>query len=195
MHSLYTPEHSSHILCIFPSQLIRAYSNVFLVKLPKSHLFTPQPFYLQALHQLRDSHSELQTKGILYSICGEFDSIAEYYDRGDYRENLLLRIFRFAEENYSEDCSLSTLAAHTSYHSVYLSQYFKRSTGISFTDHVNRYRVNAAAYSLRNFQKKILEVALECGFESLRSFNRNIKNIMGLTPLQYRKEQRSTDHG
>ncbi len=186
VHSLHTSQHSAHILCIFSPQLIRAYSNTFLSKRPKCHLFTPQPFYVEKLQQLRGGHSELQAKGLLYSVCGEFDTGAEYYDWADHKENLLMKIFHFVEEHYGEDCSLSALSAYTSYHSVYLSRYFKQSTGISFTDYVNRYRVNEAGYTLRNSRKKILEIALECGFESLRSFNRNFRSIMGMTPNEYR---------
>ncbi len=186
IHSLHTPEHSVHLLCIFSPQLIRAYSNVFLSRLPRDHEFPLAPFYLESLCKLQNGGNELQVKGFLYSICGVFDENAQYYDRGDHKEDLLRRIFWFVEEHYSEDCSLFALAEHTSYHAVYLSRYFKQCTGISFTDHVNRYRVNEAAYALRNSRKKILEIALESGFESLRSFNRNFKNIMNMTPNEYR---------
>lgn len=188
IHELHTTEHSEHILCIFSPQLIRAYSNVFLSKEPKSHFFRPEPFYLQTLFACLEGSNELQAKGLLYSLCAQFDAQAEYTDRKDHKENLLLRIFRFVEDHYRDECSLTALAAHTSYHKVYLSRYFKQSTGIAYTDYVNRYRVNEAAYGLRNSRKKVLEIALECGFDSLRSFNRNFKEIIGMTPNACRKK-------
>lgn len=186
MHALHTPVTSKHVLCIFSPQRIRAYSHIFLTKLPQCHIFEPDAFYIQSLHTLHPDSSELQIKGVLYSLCAVFDRSAVYIDRQEHREDLLLRIFQFVENHYSEDCSLTALAADTSYHGVYLSRYFKQSTGISFTDHVNRYRVNEAAYMLKNSGKKILEIAMECGFDSLRSFNRNFKSIMGMPPHAYR---------
>ena len=35
--------------------------------------------------------------------------------------------------------------------------------------------------------KKILDVALDCGFESLRTFNRAFKQIKGTTPRESRR--------
>lgn len=187
VHELYTPRHSYHILCIFSAQLVRAYSNVFVGKLPVSNRFTPPPFYISQLAALRDSENILMAKGLLYSLCAEFDGIAVYRERKNEEGDLLLRIFQYVESNFNKDCSLKALAASTSYHSVYLSRYFKQYTGLTFTDHVNRYRINEAAYILKNSQQKILDIAYECGFDSLRSFNRNFKKIMGMTPNEYRR--------
>ena len=187
LHSLHTPDHSRHILCIFAPQHIRAYSSIFLNKLPINHMFTPDPFHIQCLHSMCSESTALQIKGVLYSLCATFDAGAQYTQRQDEPEDLLLRIFQFVESHYSKDCTIAALAEHTFYHEVYLSRYFKKNTGITFTDHVNRYRVNEAAYFLRNSPKKILEIAMDCGYESLRSFNRNFKAIMHMTPSEYRQ--------
>ncbi len=188
MHQLHTPRRSSHVLCIFSPQLVRAYSNVYLNKRPKSNLFSVQPYCIEILRQLHSEGELLQAKGILYTLCGAFNAQAEYVELKSSEEDLLLRIFRFVESSYSGDCSLQALAEHTSYHSVYLSRYFRQHTGLTFTEHVNSYRINEAAYLLRNTQKKILDVAYACGFDSLRSFNRNFKAVMGMPPKDYRKE-------
>lgn len=163
VHALHTPVHSSHVLCIFSPQLVRAYSNVYRGKIPCNPMFVPERSCAEQLLRLKDDHNELRAKGLLYSLCGEFDSTAVYCDRDSRADDLLLKIFRFVEEHYGGDCSLSALSEHTAYHSVYLSRYFKRAAGISFTSHVNRYRVSEAAYRLCNGQKKILDIAYECG--------------------------------
>ena len=135
---------------------------------------------------LAENHSIVQLKGVLYSICGEFDQQAEYKPHENGRDELLANIFTFVETNFSKACSLSELSEYTSYHYVYLSKYFKSCTGIAYTDYVNRYRVNEACYLLRNDSKKtILQTAYDCGFDSLRTFNRNFKKVMGMTPSQY----------
>jgi AraC-like DNA-binding protein len=73
---------------------------------------------------------------------------------------------------------------------VYLSQYFKQATGLSYTDYVIRYRVNEASYLLKNTSQTVLQTAYDCGFESLRSFNRNFKRVTALTPQEYRDKGR-----
>lgn len=186
VHDLRTPEHSRHILCIFSSQLVHAYSNSVLGKLPEDPVFSPDDFYVQQLFRVADDGRLLRIKGILYSLCAAFDEKAVYRPRGSEKKDLLLKIFQFVETHYSGSCSLEALAEHTSYHSVYLSRYFRQYTGLTYTDYVNRYRVNEAAYLLKNSQQKILNIAFDCGFDSLRSFNRSFKRIMRVTPSEYR---------
>ena len=60
-------------------------------------------------------------------------------------------------------------------------------TGIRFIEYVNHYRVNEARFLLRYSNKTILSVALECGFDSLRNFNRVFKKIAEQTPSEYRR--------
>ncbi|MBR2354155.1 MAG: AraC family transcriptional regulator [Clostridia bacterium] len=192
IHSLRTPRHSRHLLCIFSEKLVQSFSKSVSEKIPTDNLFSPSPFYLDRLYSLYSapaSFNESDIKGLLYSLCGEFDRGAVYEERPHNREDLLARIFAFVETHYASDCSLEALSAHISYHYVYLSRFFKEQTGISFTDYVNRYRINEAGYLLKNTDRSILQTAYDCGFDSLRSFNRNFKKIIGIPPVQYRKKR------
>lgn len=186
LHALKTNTHSTHLLCIFSPHLVKAYGNVFFNKSPKSNFFVPNRFYIDQLFRLKEEEDPLLIKGVLYSLCAQFNSTAEYIDSKIREDDLLLKIFAFVQSNYMRDCSLRTLAEHISYHEVYLSRYFRKCTGLTFSEYVNRCRVNEGAYILKNSQKKILDIAYDCGFESLRSFNRNFKAIMGITPHGYR---------
>lgn len=186
VHELVTPCHSSHFLCIFSPKLVQAYSTFSMDRLPVSNLFKLEDFYVRKIIERSGDFSLIEIKGLLYSICGEFDRIAEYRSRGESKDELLAKIFGFVESNYNKKCSLAELSDYTSYHYVYLSKYFKTCTGIAFTDYVNRYRVNEACYLLRNNAKQtILKAAFDCGFDSLRTFNRNFKKVMGITPSEY----------
>lgn len=61
--------------------------------------------------------------------------------------------------------------------------YFSKMT----KNYVNQYRINNACYILNNSNCSILQCALDSGYTSLRSFNRNFKSIIGITPNEYRK--------
>ena len=149
-HSLHTSTYSEDQICIFSPHLVTAYKNTFSKKLPKNNLFRPTPFYLDTLFSLNEDSNALQIKGILYSICAEFDSAAEYTECKNKEENLLMKIFNFVESNYTKECSLGALAEQISYHEVYLSRYFKKCTGLAFSDYVNQYRINESVYILKN---------------------------------------------
>lgn len=188
MHKLETPEHSCHFLCIFPQNIVQAYSKTVMSKVPEDNKFRPEFSLVERLASLNDNDTVMTVKGVLYSLCGIFDQNRIYKERAGGKESLLSDIFRFVEDNYGNDCSLEALSRHTSYHYVYLSKYFKQCTGMSFTDYVNRYRVSEACYLLQNLDQTILKTAYDCGFDSLRSFNRNFKAIIGTTPSEYQSK-------
>jgi len=187
-HKLITENHSCHYLCIFSPELVRAYSKICLSKVPESNLFSIDRFYIDKLQALRENSNIAQIKGLLYALCGEFDAGAAYRDRNTERDGLLFEIFKFVENNYDSDCDLEALSKAITYDYVYLSRYFKERTGISFTEYVNRYRVTEACYLILNTQKTFSTISGECGFASLRSFNRNFVKIMGFPPCVYRAE-------
>ena len=189
VHSFDSSLHNRHLLCIFSPTLVKTYARRVQGKIPRNNRFSPTPFYIERLAAHARMHgeaSEEEIKGVLYSLCGEFDKVAEYDECVSGNDGLLAKIFHFVENNYEGVCTLEALAAHTSYHYVYLSRYFKGRVGLSFTEYVNRYRINEAGYLLKNSKETVMAIALDCGFDSLRSFNRNFKRVTGMTPVEYR---------
>ncbi len=186
LHSI-TSENSEHMLCIFSPELVKAYTSKFKNKKPVCNTALLDKYLIDALDNLLQESSTFEKKGILYSICAEFDKNAEYTKRLSYDESLLQNIFKFVEENYNDDCELSDLTKKTGYSYSYLSRCFKKTTGISFNTYVNRYRINNACYLLNNTSYSILQCALESGYKSIRSFNRNFMNVLSVTPKEYRE--------
>lgn len=187
LHSI-SSKKSEHMLCIFSPELVKAYASKVVNKKPVNNAVRLDRYLVDTLDNILDSSSTFKKKGILYSVCAEFDKGAEYTKRLSYEESLLQNIFEFVEENYSGECELQDLSKKTGYSYSYLSRCFKRLTGISFNAYVNRYRISNACYMLNNTQSSILECALECGYKSIRSFNRNFLNVLSVTPKEYREK-------
>ena len=186
IHSLES-DHSRHILCIFTPKLVQAYHTKVADKIPESNKFRPDPYLLNALEGL-ESASSVEKKGILYSLCGQFDRAAAYESKPADNKSLLYQIFSFVEEKFGEDCSLSSLAETLGYDYSYLSRFFKRIVGVSFNTYVNHYRLSHACYLLESSTYPIVQCAYGSGYTSLRSFNRNFKAQFGVTPAQYRRD-------
>lgn len=186
LHAL-DSEKSRHMLCIFSPDLVRAYSSKTEKSLPKSNLFTPDKYLIEALDKTPENAKTIAKKGLLYSLCAAFDENIEYQPRKSGQKSLLSKIFAFVEENFSGECSLEELSARLGYDYAYLSRCFKKAAGISYVAYLNIYRLNKACYLLDNTDKSILQCALEAGYSSLRTFNRNFKNHFGISPAEYRK--------
>ncbi len=96
----------------------------------------------------------------------------------------------FGEEKIyrNPNLSLDCLAERLSISSGYLSRLINDITNKSFNQFTNEYRVKE---SQRNLVSKefshynILSIGLESGFNSKASFNRNFKEITGLSPQEY----------
>ena len=62
----------------------------------------------------------------------------------------------------------------------------KKRMGISYTEYLNKYRINRALYMLSNQNHvQIQQIAEECGYDSLCSFNRNFKHFLSFYPFMY----------
>lgn len=75
----------------------------------------------------------------------------------------------------------------------YISTIVNSQAGMSFTDLVNQYRHEMIKEMLQNphfTNYKIMAIALEAGFNSKSNFYKYFKSVEGVTPTEYRKNQR-----
>lgn len=67
-------------------------------------------------------------------------------------------------------------------------RYFKKTTGKTFTQLVNEYRIINASRLLNESQMSIADICFECGFNNFSHFNKQFNDITGKSASQYRKE-------
>lgn len=80
---------------------------------------------------------------------------------------------------------ISDVAAELCTNRLYVSTSINEEMGISFSDYINRKRVNYAIHLMSvNPQLTIYEIADLSGFSSDKSFYRNFKNITGKSPKE-----------
>ena len=57
--------------------------------------------------------------------------------------------------------------------------------GMNYVTYVNMVRIEHAVGMLGTNQYRMIDIALECGFSNIRSFNRVFKEITGSTPTEF----------
>ena len=125
-------------------------------------------------------------KGFLYSVLGSFMKQCRLEQREiDPDTTLLERILSLIDSLPPDRISLRTVAEQLKYEYSYISKYFRRTVGITFTMYVNQYRIHIACHLLQDEKCKIIDVAMRVGYNSLRSFNGNFKKMTGITPGQF----------
>lgn len=103
------------------------------------------------------------------------------------------RMIIYIEENPQEELSLSSLAEMQKMNPSYLSALFKRETGQTVTDFVNRTRMELAARLLSSSKLQVQTIAHHCGFSDVSYFTKLFRKHTGTTPKAYRQE-RSANH-
>ncbi len=101
-------------------------------------------------------------------------------------EDAFNRALEHLNRSYMEDMSLDSLAAYVGFSRYTLSRMFRQHTGSTFTQYLSRRRVDMAMELLSGTRMPVTQVALQCGFNSIATFNRVFREIKGCTPTQYR---------
>ena len=101
--------------------------------------------------------------------------------------SLVVSARAWIKNHYYRPFEISELAESIGYNADYLSNIFKKHTGISVTRYTNQLRVKAAKTLLVNYGATVRETAYSCGFSDDKYFIRVFKQYEGITPSEYRK--------
>lgn len=99
------------------------------------------------------------------------------------------RVLTHIRDHYTQHLSIQELADLAGFSPGHFCSFFRRMTGTTFIDYLNRYRVNRAADLLRETDRKILDVAMEVGFDNASYFITKFRKYMRCTPHIWRKGQ------
>jgi len=95
------------------------------------------------------------------------------------------------EQSFSESCSIDTLAAIAGSSRFRFMRQFKAVTGRSPSQYVISLRLRVAAARIAETDARILQIALECGFNDISHFNTKFRAKFGCTPRQMRNRSQS----
>ena len=124
-------------------------------------------------------------KGCAYFALSEFLNQVELC-QASYKNNFPIGIINYIREHITEEIKIAEVASEIGYSSKYLSNCIKKVFGMNFATLVANIRVDKAKWFLRETDKTRTEICYECGFGSERTFHRQFKEIMRVTPSEYR---------
>ena len=126
-------------------------------------------------------------------MLGEYDRYRyEKSSLSDYAaKSILKKIKEYFEKEKAyrnSELRLGEVATQTGLSTHQISQVLNEFAGVTFSDFVNRYRLQEAKSLLaNNADLKIIEVAFDCGFNNKTSFNNVFKRHEGMSPSAFRK--------
>lgn len=107
--------------------------------------------------------------------------------------DLFRRIERFMEEKPYVEASFDRKKLSQSLYTNerYLAIAIQAGSGLKVKEYIDRHRIDLACNELHipGDNRTIEEIALACGFSNARTFYRLFRDIVGMTPDRYRREQ------
>lgn len=125
--------------------------------------------------------------GIVGMLTDYFTELAVPSERQElFRLGLVLS---YLEKNYSLPLTLPEIARHAAVSEVTLYRLFRKGTGDSPINCLNRIRLRHARALLLNTRLPVSEIAAATGFTDSNYFSRCFRKFTGLSPREFRERQ------
>ena len=111
--------------------------------------------------------------------------------QGDESATLVMQAIRLLERQLSDPPTLQAMADALFVSRTRLCTTFKRETGLSVGDFLNRSRIAHAQKLLATTQLSMAEIAAAVGYARQSSFAERFKEDTGITPTEWRREHRA----
>lgn len=112
----------------------------------------------------------------------------------DYRQRML-RVLVHIQQNLDGELTLEELAGVAHFSPYHFHRIFRGMLGESLRAHVRRIRLERAAMRLKHSRLPIIQIALEARYDSHEAFTRAFRAMAGLSPSEFRSQQRSAPQG
>ncbi|BBH21950.1 DNA-binding response regulator [Paenibacillus baekrokdamisoli] len=104
----------------------------------------------------------------------------------DVKSPVVQQVLNRIDKAYAEELSLKMLGIQYNIHPVYLGQLFHKETGQTFTEFINKYRIDKAKELLTTTNLKVHEIARNVGYWETGYFYKQFKKYVGISPTDYK---------
>lgn len=105
---------------------------------------------------------------------------------GGLPQRQLLQILDYINAHLSQDIKLADLAAILGMSQFHFSHLFKQSIGTAPYQYLLQQRLERAKQLLKQSDAMVVDIALECGFNSHSHLSKQFRQFVGMTPTAYR---------
>lgn len=141
------------------------------------------------LSEYHGDRSEALMIGYIYVILAKAFKTFSFREQKTFPADTFSRAMTYISLNFKNNITLSDAARHVGVNHSHLSRLFTKNLGCSFLQYLHQLRSAYAQNLLVNTNLRISDIAFECGYASIRSFNRVFKEHSGLTPGEYRRRK------
>ena len=177
---------------IFSPEILPELHDVFKSHYPREPIISGADDVLSLARDILSSFeksSPTVKKAYLLLLTAKLIELCQPEARKDFDGDTLGAILEYCQKNYRSNLRQKDVAAALHISESYISHVFSAKMEINFCRYLNILRSDEAARLLVESKKSITEIAFECGFGGLRSFNRAFLDAKGVTPREYKKSR------
>ena len=133
-----------------------------------------------------------EAKGVLLALLAEVARMNRSSEEENIEEkgkitNMISRSIDYISQCYMEDIRIGDLAKACHISETHFRRVFTSYMHMSPLEYINKVRIQTACEILKKTDESIADIAYKCGFTTNSTFNRNFRQLMGMSPAVWRK--------
>lgn len=143
----------------------------------------------RSLNKEMKIHLKFENQGILLQLISRFLE-ANYFksDNNNSIPSKILDSMSYIQLNLNGNLTVEQLASRANQNKDYFSKQFLTHTGLRPLNYIHEKKIERAQYLIETTNKTFLEIAIDTGFSNLPHFSKIFKQIVSLTPGEYRRQ-------
>ncbi len=103
--------------------------------------------------------------------------------------DIVYKVSEYVKTNFQGKLTLDEVAEHVYLSRSHLSRILKEELGCTFTEYVNRLRIDRSKIYLMDARRSIADIAVAVGFDDQSYFTRVFKKATGVSPGKFREQR------
>lgn len=136
-----------------------------------------------------------RVRGLLMTLLFDIARIMKTSDEPEVKLHTgvgqIQEALKYVEKHYAEPIRIETLARECHISETHFRRLFSEYIDMTPIEYLNMVRVLRACEMLRSSNESMSTVALNCGFSTVSTFDRNFKQVIGVTPYQWKKDPKN----
>lgn len=174
---------------------LKNYTIIFNTLLRKAaELGKVHPYYIDKISsdfavKIEKLTSVEEGKKLHYYMIDTYCRLVRLHSSKDHSP-IIQKLTTRIDADLTADLSLHKQADELGVNASYLSNLFKKEIGTTYTDYVNKKRIDYAKQLLNTTSCQVQSIAQKCGIFDLNYFSKVFKKYEGVTPIKYREMHR-----